>query len=163
MTRKLPEPQAGSKTRMRGHALAQVQQLAGIVARLLQPRAQIVEEQRVEHLQDVRHAGVVHAERAALLVIGHGLDHRAEDVRVDLRPVETADMEEIGAGDPAEARHVHAAGEQAAVHVGKRVGPTAEVRGARDRRSWCSSRGTARRSPHGCWTSPARSSARWWR
>ena len=88
------------------HALAQVEQLAGIVARLLKLRAQVVEEQRIEHLQDVRHAGVVHAERAALLVLGDGLDHRAEDVRVDLRPVETADVQQIGARDPAEARHV---------------------------------------------------------
>ena len=88
------------------HALAQVEQLARVVARFLQLRAQVVEEQRIEHLQDVRHAGVVHAERAALLVLGDRLDHRAEDVGVDLRPVETADVEEIGARDPAEARHV---------------------------------------------------------
>ena len=66
------------------HALAQVEQLARVVARFLQLRAQIVQEQRVQHLQDVRHAGVVHAQRAALLVVGDGLDHRAEDVRVDL-------------------------------------------------------------------------------
>ena len=77
------------------------------------PRAQVVEEQRVEHLQDVRHAGVVHAERAALLVLGDRLDHRAEDVRVDLRPVEIADVQQVGARDPAEARHVHAARETA--------------------------------------------------
>ena len=106
------------------HALAQVEQHAGIVARLLKPRAQVVEEQRIEHLQDVRHAGVVHAERAALLILRDGLDHRPEDVRVDLRPIEIADMEEIGARDPAEARHVHAAREQAAVHIGKGVGPS---------------------------------------
>ena len=98
MTRKLPEPQAGSNTRMRGHALAQVQQHAGIVARFFQLRAQVVEEERIQHLQDVRHAGVVHAERAALLVIGDGLDHRAEDVGIDLRPVEAADVQEIGRG-----------------------------------------------------------------
>ena len=43
-------------------------------------------------------------ERAALLVVRHGLDHRAENVRVDLLPVETADVEQIGARDLAEAR-----------------------------------------------------------
>ena len=112
------------------HALAQVEQHAGIVARFLQLRPQVVEEQRIEHLQDVRHAGVVHAERAALLVLGDRLDHRAEDVRVDLRPVEAADVEEIGARDPAEARHVHAAREQPAVHIGKGVGPSGHL-GAR--------------------------------
>ena len=36
MTRKLPEPQAGSKTRMEAMRLAQVLQLANILARLLQ-------------------------------------------------------------------------------------------------------------------------------
>ena len=89
-----------------GDALAQVEQLAGIVPRLRPAGAQVVKKERVEHLEDVRHAGVVHAERAALLVIGDGLDHGAENVGVDLRPVETADVEEIGARDPAEARHV---------------------------------------------------------
>ena len=136
------------------HALAQVEQRAGIVARFLKPRAQVVEEQRIEHLQDVRHAGVVHAERAALLVLGDGLDHRTEDVRVDLRPVEIADVEEVGARDLAEARHVHAAREQPAVHVGKGVGPAGHAWRSPGPRSSCSWRGTARRSPHGCWTSP---------
>ena len=106
-----------------GDALAQVQQLAGVVARLLQLGPQVVEEERVEHLEDVRHAGVVHAEGAAFLVIGHGLDHGAEDVGVDLRPVEAADVEEIGTRDLAEARHVHAAGEEAAVDIREAIGP----------------------------------------
>ena len=92
------------------HALAQVQQLARIVPRLLKLRAQIVEEERIEHLQDVRHAGVVHAERAALLVLRDGLDHRPENVGVDLLPVETADVEKIGARDLGKARRVHATG-----------------------------------------------------
>ena len=145
------------------HALAQVQQHAGIVARLFQPRPQVVEEQRIQHLQDVRHAGVVHAERAALLILGDRLDHRPEDVRVDLRPVEIADVEEVGARDPAEARHVQAARKQPAVHIGKDVGPARQLRGGAILASACSSPGTSRRSPHGCWTSPARSSARSWR
>ena len=42
---------------------------------LFQARAQIVEEERVQHLQDVRDAGVVQAERAALLILGDRLDH----------------------------------------------------------------------------------------
>jgi hypothetical protein len=48
----------------------------------------------------------VHAERAAFLVLGNRLDHRPEDVRVDLRPVEAADVQEIGTGDLAETRRV---------------------------------------------------------
>ena len=126
MTRKLPEPQAGSKTRMRAMRLRRFSSL-----RALSPPppacAQVVEEQRIEHLEDVRHAGVVHAEGAAFLVVGHRLDHGAEDVGIDLRPVEAADVEQIGAGDPAEARHVHAAGEKAAVDVGKVIGPGADA------------------------------------
>jgi hypothetical protein len=35
----------------------------------------------------------VHAERAALLILRDRLDHRAEDVRVDLRPIEIPDVE----------------------------------------------------------------------
>jgi hypothetical protein len=48
----------------------------------------------------------------------------------DLRPVETADVEEVGARDPAEARHVQAARKEAAVDVGKHVGPGPQVRGS---------------------------------
>ena len=43
------------------HAVAQVEQLAGVRPRLIQLFPEIVEEQRIEHLQDVRHTGVVHA------------------------------------------------------------------------------------------------------
>src|SRR6185437_9825109 len=45
-------------------------------------------------------------------------------VRVDLRPVETADMQKIGTGDLAESRRVHATGKQFAVHIGESVGPS---------------------------------------
>ncbi len=111
------------------HAPAQVEQRAGIVARLLEARAQVVEEQRIKHFQDIRNAGVVHAQRAALLVLGDRLDHRAENVGVDLRPVEAADVEEIGARDAAEARHIQAAGKQPAVHIGEGVGPARQPGG----------------------------------
>lgn len=49
-----------------------------------------------------RHGRVVHAERAAFFVLGNGLDHRPENVGVDLRPVEAANMQEIGPSDLAE-------------------------------------------------------------
>jgi hypothetical protein len=71
----------------------------------------------------------VQAERAALLVLGDRLDHRPEDVRVDLGPVEIADMEEIGTRDPAEARHLQAARKQPAIHIREPVGPGPESRG----------------------------------
>ena len=44
--------------------------------------------------------------RATLLIIGNGLDHRAEDIRVDLRPVEAADMDQIRPRDLGKAGHV---------------------------------------------------------
>jgi hypothetical protein len=70
----------------------------------------------------------VHAKRATFLVLSDGLNHRPEDVRVDLRPVETADMEEVGAGDLAEAWRVHAAGEKLAVHMSAQRGIPALAR-----------------------------------
>jgi hypothetical protein len=53
---------------------------------------QIIKEQRIEHLEDVRAAGVVHPQRAALLVVGDRLDHRSENVGVNLRPIQAADV-----------------------------------------------------------------------
>jgi len=35
---------------------------------------------------------ITDAERAALLVLGDRLNHRPEDVRVDLRPIKAADV-----------------------------------------------------------------------
>lgn len=81
------------------HALAQVQQRARVVAGFIQLGPQFVEEKWTEHFQDVRDAGVVHPERTALVIVGHGLDHRAEDVRVDPGPVEIPDVEQIRARD----------------------------------------------------------------
>ena len=111
-----------------GEALAEIEQLAGIFPSLIQAGAELVEEQRVEHLEDVRHAGVVHAEGAALLVIRHGLDHGAEDVRVDLGPVQRADVDQIGAGDLGEAGHIERTGEQPAIDVGEDVCPRLDLR-----------------------------------
>ena len=109
------------------HAITQVQQFARVVAGSIQLGPKVIQEERVEHLEDVRNAGVVHPKRAALLVLRHGLNHRPEDVRVDLLPVEAADMYEVGAGDPAEARHVHGAGKQPAIHIRKRIRPARDV------------------------------------
>src|ERR1017187_2993152 len=106
------------------HAVTQVQEHSVIVASLLKLRAQVVEKQGIEHFQDVGHARVVHAELTALLVLSDVLDHRTEDVRVDLSPVQIADMEEIGTRDPAEMRHVQATREQVAIDIGKGIGPS---------------------------------------
>ncbi len=65
----------------------------------------------------------MHAQCAAFLIVRHRLDHGAEDVGIDLGPIEIPHMDEVGAGDLAETRHLHAAGEQPAVHVGERIRP----------------------------------------
>jgi hypothetical protein len=127
MTRKLPLPQAGSNTRMRAMRLRRFSSLILLSPASSSLRAQVVEEQRVQHLQDVGHAGVVHAQRAALFVVGHRLDHAAEDVGVDLLPVQLPGVEQVGARHAGEARHVGAAGEQPAVDIGKLVGPARQL------------------------------------
>src|ERR1019366_4696502 len=106
------------------HPGAQVKQHTWIVDGLLKLRAEVVEEERIEHLQYVGHARVVHAERTTFLVLSDRLDHRPEDVRVDPLPIEIADVEKIRARDPAEAWHIRVAREQTAVDIGKCVGPS---------------------------------------
>ena len=69
----------------------------------------------------------MHAECAAFLIIRHRLDHGAKDVGIDLRPVEAADVEEVGAGHLGEPRHVHAAGEEPAIHIGEEIRPALDV------------------------------------
>ena len=110
------------------HAVSQIEQFAAIVACFLQLLAQVVQEQRVQHLQDVRHAGVVHAERSALLIIGDRLDHAAEDIGVDLFPVKPADMQQIAARHTAKARNLNTARKQRAVDIGKGIGVGRDVR-----------------------------------
>src|SRR3546814_16097665 len=75
------------------HAVAQIEEFAGIVISFLKPGARIVEGQRSEDSENIRHGGVVHAERAAFPVLRHGMDHRPEDVLVDLCPVEVAQLQ----------------------------------------------------------------------
>ncbi len=58
-----------------GHALAQVEQFAWIVSGLFEFLAQVIEEQRIEHLEDIWNACVVHSKRAALVVVSDCLDH----------------------------------------------------------------------------------------
>ena len=93
MTRKLPEPHDGSNTLIFAMRLRKLRSFRGLSLCLPKAGAQIVQKQRIEDLEDVRHRGVVHAERAAFLVLRDRLDHRPEDVRVDFGPVEAADMQ----------------------------------------------------------------------
>src|SRR3546814_14334192 len=73
----------------------------------------------------------MHTERAALIIIGYRLDHRAEDVGVDLLPVEIADMKEVGARDLGKARNLCLCWvfgrKQPTIDVGKAICPTRQV------------------------------------
>ena len=115
----------GVKDADAGDALAQVEQFDFVVAGFFQLGAQCVKEERVEHFEDVGHAGVVHAEFAAFFFVGDRLDHRAEDVRVDFRPVEQADLQQVGAGGAGEAGNDRRVAEKAAIDVGEGVRPGA--------------------------------------
>src|SRR5690606_37164149 len=106
-----------------GDAVAQIQQLTSVVARLIQLGAQVIQKQGIEDLQNVGHAGVVHAQGAAFLIIGYGLDHGTKDVRVDLRPVQVAHVEQVRTGNPAEAMDFEITGTQATVNVGESICP----------------------------------------
>ena len=70
----------------------------------------------------------MHPQGAPFLVIGHGLDHGAEDVRVDLFPIQTADVEQVGTGDGTETGRLGATGKQPPVHVGEAPGPAGNGR-----------------------------------
>ncbi len=72
-------------------------------------------------------AGVCIPTLTALLVLGDGLDHGAKDVRVDLDPVQPANVQQVGPGDLAESRHLVAAGEQLPVDVGEVFGPSGNL------------------------------------
>ena len=67
-------------------------------------------------VEQVRNIGVG---LAALLVIGNGLNHGSENVRINLLPVEAADMEQVGPCDLAEARALSVAGKKLPIHVRK--------------------------------------------
>ena len=69
----------------------------------------------------------MHAEFAAFFFVGDRLDHRAEDVRVDFRPVEQADLQQVGAGGAGEAGNDRRVAEKAAIDVGKSVRPGTQV------------------------------------
>ena len=85
--------------------------VADVLLKTLRKRwpAEFEAQQADKHFQDVGHACVVHAERAALLVLRDGLNHRTEDVGIDLLPVEIADMDEVRPRDLAKSRYIQTA------------------------------------------------------
>src|SRR3546814_11714193 len=79
-----------------GHAVAEIEKLAGIVVRLGQMLAKVVQKKRVQHFQDIRNGCVVHPQGPALIVVGNSLNHRPENVGVDLLPVERSEERRVG-------------------------------------------------------------------
>ena len=69
----------------------------------------------------------MHAQCAALFIIGHGLDHAAENIGVDLAPFEAACGQKIGAGDGGESGHFGGAAEQAAIDIREAIGPIGQL------------------------------------
>ena len=74
----------------------------------------------------------MHAEHGAFVVVGHGLNHAAEDVGVDLRPVEFADVQQVAAGAAAKLWYFNlpagVVAKQASVDVGEGVCPARQAR-----------------------------------
>ncbi|MCY1544359.1 hypothetical protein D9M68_802360 [compost metagenome] len=65
----------------------------------------------------------MHAKGATLVVISNSLDHRPEDVWIDLPPVQAADMQQIGPCNLAEYGDIGRSRKQSAVYIGKYVRP----------------------------------------
>ena len=77
-----------------------------------QLRTKIVEEERVQHLEDVGDTGVVQPEGAALVLFSDCLDHGPEDVRVELAPTQLTRVQQIPSRHAGEARHIGLTGER---------------------------------------------------
>ena len=88
---------------------------------------QFVEEERIDDLLDVRHTGVVHAQTAAQFGRDHRLNHRTEDVGIDLGPVQCAALQDEPADASVHARHLNPLREQTAVDVGKLCPPAVDA------------------------------------
>src|SRR3546814_17714695 len=71
--------------------------------------AKVVQKERAQDFQDVGNGCVVHPQGPAFLIVGDSLNHRPENVGVDLPPVETADVAQIGPRDHAETLSLHTA------------------------------------------------------
>src|SRR5262245_30594591 len=79
--------------------------------------ANVVEEKRLDHLENVLLGGVVRALGPALLLVHHRLEQRAEDGGRYSVPTELADLEQQVAHGGVEGRRAQALREQIAVDV----------------------------------------------
>ena len=100
--------------------LVELEQLVLVASDGGQLGAQLVEKQRADQAQDVGLAGVVRAQFSAPgcgVELHHLLEHRAEDRRRDLAPLDTRQRDQLASHLGVEGRRVHALLEQAAVDV----------------------------------------------
>ena len=96
--RKLPQPHAGSNRRSVPESVSKLPEIRHAAAvpaflKLLELRSQIVEEQRLDHLQDVLFGGVVRTLRAPIGWFHDRLEECTEDGWRNRRPVEPARVE----------------------------------------------------------------------
>ena len=59
----------------------------------------------------------MHSQRTPLVVVCDCLDHGAKDIGIDLGPVQTPDVKEVGSGDTAKVGYIEASGKQPAIDV----------------------------------------------
>ena len=80
---------------------------------------QVVEEERLDNLHNVGHGGVVHPQRATLRRTDYRLNHRTEDVGIDVFPIQFATFDDEFPCPSPHLRDADALAEQASVHVGE--------------------------------------------
>ena len=69
----------------------------------------------------------MHTQLAALVRLGDGLDHRPENVGIDVAPVQISGIPEIPPGNGIKDRTIDRPGKQAAIHVCELVRPARQV------------------------------------
>ena len=80
---------------------------------------QLIEKQRIDHLHDIGHTGVVHPLVGSLLRIYHRLNHRAKDVRIDVLPIQLATFNDELPRPCSHARDLDLLGEETAIDIGE--------------------------------------------
>ena len=119
MTRKLPQPQAGSRKRSPASFSWNCLSSALVAFGALELGPQVVEEQGADDLEDVALAGVVAADLPALLRLHDALEERAENGGRDARPVEARAGQQAVAHVAVEVGEAEVLGEELAVDVGE--------------------------------------------
>src|ERR1041384_442284 len=72
----------------------------------------------------------MHAQRSPFFIISHGLNHAAEDIWIDVLPIQATRTHEVGTRHAAETRHFGTAGEKTAIDVRKTIYPIRQLGGA---------------------------------